>query len=88
VLEKEKDKFVNIMESEQQEFENKVEEIAQKVAVFDQNTDADDFERIAKDARELHKTLVDAHNLAKLYNNREALTGRPETSYDNIKAMI
>ena len=58
------------------------------MAVFDQNTDADDFERIAKDARELHKTLVDAQNLAKLYNNREALTGRPETSYDNIKAMI
>jgi hypothetical protein len=40
-LDKEKDKFVNMMQQDQNEFDQKVTEILNEVTAFDQNVDFD-----------------------------------------------
>ena len=74
-LDKEKDKFVNIMQQDQVEFDTKVAEIAAEVTAFDQNTDINAYEEVAKQARALKQKLDGAHEQAKRYNNQELLTG-------------
>lgn len=48
----------------------------------------DDYEEVAAQARETKAKLDNAVETAKLYNNREILTGSDETNYDNITATV
>lgn len=59
-LDKEKDKFVNIMQQDQVEFDTKVAEIGALVAKFDENVDMAAYEEVAKNARVLKQKLDDA----------------------------
>lgn len=59
-LDKEKDKFVNIMQQDQVEFDTKVAEIQGLVAKFDENVDMGAYEEVAKNARVLKQKLDDA----------------------------
>ena len=87
-LEKEKDKFVNLMQQEQGDFDGKVAEIASKVTSFTQYVEMDNFEEIAQNARDVKAKLDWGIENAKMYNNRECLTGQDETNYDNINATV
>jgi dynein heavy chain, axonemal len=87
-LEKEKDKFVNLMQQEQGDFDLKVSEIASKVTGFTQFSDINNFEEVAANAKEIQAKLQWAVDNAKVYNNREALTGNDETNYDNIYLAV
>ena len=59
-LDKEKDKFVNIMQQDQVEFDTKVAEIQALVSKFDENVDMAQYEEVAKNARVLKLKLDDA----------------------------
>ena len=87
-LEKEKDKFVNLMQQEQGDFDLKVSEIQSKVTGFTQYADINNFEEISGFAKEIQAKLQWAVDNAKIYNNREALTGNDETNYDNINLAV
>lgn len=87
-LEKEKDKFVNLMQQEQGDFDLKVSEIASKVTGFTQFSDINNFEEVSATAKEIQAKLQWSVDNAKVYNNREALTGNDETNYDNINLAV
>lgn len=87
-LEKEKEKFVQSMQQEQQDFDQKVIEIATKVGTFTNFHDMENYEEIANNAREVKAKLDWSIENAKMYNNRECLTGQDETNYDNINATV
>ena len=70
-LDKEKDKFVNIMKQDQNEFDTKIGEIQNEVTVFDQNLDFNSYVEVATKARALHDKLTTASNQAKQYNKNE-----------------
>jgi hypothetical protein len=87
-LEKEKDKFVNLMQQEQGDFDLKVNDISTKVTSFTQFQDINNYEEVATNAKEVWGKLQWANEQAKVYNNREALTGNDDTNYDNINASV
>ena len=84
-LDKEKDKFVSIMQADQSEFLHKLTELQNEVTAFDQHFEFDSYEEVAVKARALQDKLTAATNQAKLYNKNESLTGIEETPYDDIK---
>ncbi len=87
-LEKEKEKFVNLMQQEQSDFDMKVNDIGVKASNFIIHQDINQFEDVAIQAKEVWAKLQWSVENAKMYNNREALTGGDETNYDNIQAMV
>lgn len=87
-LEKEKEKFVNLMQQEQSDFDMKVNDIGVKAANFIVHQDINQFEDVAQQAKEVWAKLQWSIESAKMYNNREALTGGDETNYDNIQIMV
>jgi hypothetical protein len=48
----------------------------------------DQFEDAANEAREIKAKLDWGIETAKMYNNREVLTGQDETNYDNITGTV
>ena len=61
-LDKEKDKFVSIMKSDQADFEVKITELENEVKAFDQHFDFDNFDEVANKARALQDKLTAATN--------------------------
>lgn len=53
-LDKEKEKFINIMQSEQGDFDQKVNGIQTEVTAFGENADFDNYVDVATKARALH----------------------------------
>jgi hypothetical protein len=52
-LDKERDKFVNLMQQDQNEFETKIVELQNEVVAFDQHINFDQYEEIANKAKSL-----------------------------------
>ena len=88
VLDREKDKFIGFMQTDQTEFESKISELNNEVTAFDQHIEFDSYEEVATKARTLHEKMTAATNQAKQYNKNESLTNIEETSYENIKEMF
>jgi len=86
-LEKEKEKFVSHMKTDQAEFDTKFNEISNLVTSFSQYSDINNFEEVSTAAKGIFTRLQDAIEQAKVFNNRELLTGQEETAYDNINAL-
>jgi dynein heavy chain len=83
-LDKEKEKFVAQMQSQQAEFDSKMNMLTQEVTQFMKQDDIAAYEQISAEARELMQRLGDNSDLAKTYNMRESLTDNDETSYENV----
>lgn len=66
----------------------KVNDISAKVTGFTTYQSIDNFEEVAAAAKEVWVKLNWATENAKMYNNREALTGNDETNYDNINLSV
>lgn len=66
----------------------KVNDIGVKAANFIIHQDINQFEDVAQQAKEVWAKLQWSVENAKMYNNREALTGGDETNYDNIQIMV
>jgi len=66
----------------------KVNDIASKVTTFTQYQDINSYEEVSQNAKEVWAKLTWATENAKMYNNREALTGNDETNYDNINLSV
>jgi len=63
------------MQQEQGDFDLKVNEISTKVTAFCNFNKMEDYEEVATQAREIKAKMDAAQETAKMYNNREILTG-------------
>lgn len=83
-LEKEELKMVHKMNQEKNDFEIKVQDIKKKQLAFVTLSDMNNFEENSTNAKLVQAEILAAVENAKVFNNREALTGNLETSYDHI----
>ena len=86
-LEKEKDKFIQQMQGQQQEFKVQIEELEILVSTFHQYQDINQFEEVAAMTRTIHARLQAANEQSRVFNNREMLTGQTDTDYTQIGLM-
>lgn len=87
-LEKEKEKFIQQMLGNQTEFSASITELENLVTSFQQYQDINQFEEVAGMTRTIQARLINANEQAKIFNNREMLTGLPDTDYSQINIMM
>jgi hypothetical protein len=85
-LEKEKEKFIKIMDNGKADFEVDVQNLEMEATNFKKLVDGDNYEEIANQARSIKKRVDAAIEKAKLINNRESLVQANDdpSDYSNI----
>lgn len=87
VLEKQREAFVKGMETEQEEFEETLDNLAITVGGFAAFDDLNRFEEIAVDVESVNQRIQDCIEQSRLYNQREFLVGKEQKDYSRLQQM-
>lgn len=75
------------MQAQQTDFSAQIAELENLVSSFQQYQDINQYEEVAGMCRTINARLQNALEQAKVYNNREMLTGQGDTDYSQISIM-
>ena len=84
-LEKQKALFQESMVTEQEEFNEAIDDLENIVKTFIQYTDAKQYKETAEMVERVNKRLEECINSAKIFNNREYLFGVEQTDYSQVQ---
>jgi len=88
-LEKEKEKFIKVMDNSKADFTQEIMELEALTSGFKQYQDGANYEEIAQMAKNYKQRCDEANEMAKKINNRESLVTKDEpTDYSSIPQMI
>jgi dynein heavy chain len=86
-LEEEKQKMMDILAAEKEQFDVKLEEIEKGVVEFSTYGDADNVQKYAEAANFLWDDVMEAKKTAQDFNEREAVFGFPATEYTALEQL-
>jgi len=75
------------METEQEDFEENIENLERTVQGFSAYKDLNKFEETAVDVESINQRLRDCIDQAKLYNQREYLVGKDLKDYSRLQGL-
>jgi hypothetical protein len=85
VLEKQREAFVKSMETEQEEFEETLDNLGITVQGFAAFDDLNKFEEIAVDVESVNSRIQDCIEQSRLFNQREFLVGKEQKDYSRLQ---
>ena len=88
MLEEDRVLFQKEMNSQQQQFDRQVEELAERVADFHKHTDLSRITKVVGMVKDIEKSLKDYEEKAKVFNAREQLFGSGATEYDQLQKIV
>jgi dynein heavy chain len=86
-LEEEKQKMMDILAAEKEQFDVKLEKIDKEVRDFSSYGDAENVQKYAEAANFLWDDIVEAKKTAHDFNEREAVFGFPPTEYTTLEQL-
>jgi len=87
VLEKQREGFTKAMETEQDEFEETLDNLAITVGGFAAFDDLNRYDEIAVDVESVNQRVQDCIEQSRLYNQREFLVGKEQKDYTRLQQM-
>lgn len=86
-LEKEKEKLINQMFGDQNNFKAEVTQLETTISTLSQYNDINNSQEVAEIVRNTHEKMKKAHEKAKKFTNRERLMGLNETDYSGLQVL-
>ena len=86
-LEKEKEKLINQMYGDQNNFKAEVTQLETTISTLSQYNDINQHQEVSEIVRNTHDKMKKAHEKAKKFTNRERLMGLNESDYSNIQVL-
>eukprot|EP00755_Sulcionema_specki_P029075 Sspe_Gene.17654::Locus_6284_Transcript_1_1_Confidence_1.000_Length_4893::g.17654::m.17654/K10408/DNAH; dynein heavy chain, axonemal len=88
LMEKDRERFLERLIIEQDEFVKETEQLGRRVGGFYKKTDIKKVSEIASEVKELGKKLDEAKAKAQSFNDREALFNRPKSGHEDLYQII
>lgn len=76
------------LSGQQEEFQQELEEMCNRVAGFDQYTDLSRVRHVAGVVRDVETALADFEKRTSLFNQREVLFGKEATDYERLSSVV
>ena len=86
-LEKEKEKLINQMYGDQNNFKAEITQLETTISTLSQYNDINQHQEVAEIVRNTHEKMKKAHEKSKKFTNREKLMGLNETDYSNLQIL-
>jgi dynein heavy chain len=86
-LEKEKEKLINQMFGDQNNFKAEITQLETTISTLSQYNDINQHQEVAEIVRNTHEKMKKATEKAKKFTNRERLMGLNETDYTNLQYL-
>ncbi|PHJ26108.1 dynein heavy chain axonemal protein, partial [Cystoisospora suis] len=88
LLDKDRQRFLEDLLSQQNEFEETLQDLEGIVSSFAQYSDMSKLEEISENVQSVNERIDMSVKAAKLYNNRESLFGKSLTDYSRVQKLV